>query len=69
MEKQSVVAVLRRLDWIRARLIAGKPFNATDIAAKFRISTKTASRDMKIIRSYYRMKVRFDGRERTFYLK
>jgi len=65
---RSVIKVLTRLDWIRSRLEAGKPFNAVDVIEKFRVSHKTVMRDIAVIRSYYRMDVRFNVAEKTYYL-
>lgn len=66
---RQVVAVLTRIDWIRERLTSGRPFNADDIASAHNVSTKTAYRDIQVIRSYYGWDVKFDMRDLSYFLE
>jgi hypothetical protein len=60
--------ITRRIDWIRAQLAIGKPINATIIAGEHGIAIRTAARDMKYLKQFYRDRLKYDYREKSYYL-
>ena len=61
--------IVRRIDWIRNRLLHGQPFNSTDVVAEFNISARTEYRDMRFVRNeYFNERLKYDIAARTFYL-
>jgi hypothetical protein len=61
--------ITRRIDWIRARLEIGHPFNSTYLVAEFGIARRTAYRDIRYLREFYGDRLQYDRDERTFHLR
>jgi predicted DNA-binding transcriptional regulator YafY len=61
-------ALLRRSSWILAELQRGRPVKATDVAAHFEISVRTAYRDFDFLRDDWNVPVEFDRARQTYSL-
>ena len=61
-------SVVRRVDWIREQLTVGRPLNSTAIVAEFGVTWRTALRDIKYLKKYFDGRLKYDYREKTFYL-
>jgi predicted DNA-binding transcriptional regulator YafY len=59
---------LRRLFWALARLRAGKPLKATDVAREFEVTVRTAYRDLDFLRDDWRVPLEFDRPAGTYRL-
>lgn len=61
--------VVRRIDWIRKKLLSGLPFNSTDLTAEFDISVRTAHRDIRFVREeYFGDQLKYDIVNRSYCL-
>jgi len=69
MNNREIKNILKRIDWILSRLNAGTPFNSHDFAAEFGVCRRTCRRYIRVVREYYNLEIRFDMREKTFYLR
>ncbi|HVZ24284.1 MAG TPA: WYL domain-containing transcriptional regulator, partial [Vicinamibacterales bacterium] len=61
-------ALLRRSLWILAELQRGRPVKATDVAARFEISVRTAYRDFDFLRDDWNVPVEFDRARQSYSL-
>jgi predicted DNA-binding transcriptional regulator YafY len=61
-------ALLRRCRWILDELRRGRPLKATDVAAEFEISVRTAYRDFDFLRDDWNVPVEFDRARQTYAL-
>ncbi|MBN8246224.1 MAG: hypothetical protein J0L84_02130 [Verrucomicrobia bacterium] len=59
---------LERLAFIARRLRAGKGVNATIVAARFEVSSKTAARDITFLGDRLRYDFAWDNRRNTYRL-
>jgi len=59
---------LRRLFWAVGRLRTGRPLRATDLAAQFEVSVRTAYRDLDFLRDEWRVPLEYDHHEGTYVL-
>jgi predicted DNA-binding transcriptional regulator YafY len=60
--------LLRRAAWALARLRAGLPLKASDLASHFEISLRTAYRDLDFLRDEWRVPLEFDRSQCSFQL-
>lgn len=61
-------SLLRRALWALARLQAGRPVTATDLAEQFEISVRTAYRDFDFLRDDWAVPIEFDHARATYRL-
>src|SRR5262245_55773342 len=59
---------LRRLFWALGRLRSGRPLKATDLAAQFEVTVRTAYRDLDFLRDDWRVPLEFDRGQSTYRL-
>lgn len=60
--------LLRRALWALARLRAGRPLKATELAEQFEISVRTAYRDLDFLRDDWSVPIEFDHARATYRL-
>jgi hypothetical protein len=66
---KTILNVIERVEWITEQLLSNRPFNSSDVIARFGVNEKTARRYLAAIKAHYGWDIKFHVPTLTYHLK